>query len=154
MRQILNDDGVGQVNDAGEFFVSHVVRWGDCDPARIVYTPRILEYALEALEAFVDQVLGYSWANIIGDRGLSTPMVDAHIAFKKAMRPGDLVITKVRIDKISGSTITYGFAGENRDGETLYEATIVNVFVDDTRYKAVPIPDDIRQRATDYMAAP
>ena len=33
------------------FTVMRTVRWGDCDPAGIIYTPRVLDYAMEILEA-------------------------------------------------------------------------------------------------------
>ena len=27
-----------------------MVRWGDCDPAGIIYTPKAIDYALETIE--------------------------------------------------------------------------------------------------------
>ncbi len=37
---------------AHPFTVTRTVRWGDCDPAGIIYTPRVLDYAMEILEAW------------------------------------------------------------------------------------------------------
>ncbi len=34
------------------FTVTRTVKRGDCDPAGIIYTPRVLDYAMEALEAW------------------------------------------------------------------------------------------------------
>ncbi|MGA8291299.1 MAG: hypothetical protein WB820_02120, partial [Rhodoplanes sp.] len=36
----------------GKFTVRRIVNWGDCDPAGIVYTPRVLDYVCETIDAF------------------------------------------------------------------------------------------------------
>ena len=40
------------------FTVTRTVKWGDCDPAGIIYTPRVLDYAMEIVEAWYREVLG------------------------------------------------------------------------------------------------
>src|SRR3989304_1747723 len=41
------------------------VAFGDCDPARIYYAPRAVDYAVEAVEAWHESVLGVSWTEWI-----------------------------------------------------------------------------------------
>ncbi len=43
------------------FTVTRTVKWGDCDPAGIIYTPRVLDYAMEILEAWYREVVGVPW---------------------------------------------------------------------------------------------
>jgi len=40
------------------FTLRRVVRWGDCDPAGIVYTPRFLDYVVSGYEGFISHLLG------------------------------------------------------------------------------------------------
>ena len=37
---------------AKPFSKERFVRWGECDPAGVIYTPRVFEYALDTLEEF------------------------------------------------------------------------------------------------------
>ncbi len=46
------------------FAVTRTVKWGDCDPAGIIYTPRVLDYAMEILEALVPRGLGGAVAGL------------------------------------------------------------------------------------------
>ena len=55
------------------FSVRRTVIWGDCDPAGIVYTPRVLDYAMEILEAWYREVLGVSWLKLNREMGMGAP---------------------------------------------------------------------------------
>lgn len=131
---------------SGRFDHPLTVRWGDCDPAGIVYTPNILGYAIEAVEAWYAAALGESWPQIIATRGLSTPMVHVSLDFSKAMRPGDAIRVGVEVTKIGGATLTFAVQGVDAGGDPTFIAKIVSCFIDDAAYKAVPIPPDLRQK--------
>ena len=52
------------------------VAWGDCDPARIAYSGRVPDFALEAIDAFWEHHLdGEGWFQLVLDRGIGTPFV-------------------------------------------------------------------------------
>ena len=53
----------------GKFTVRRIVNWGDCDPAGIVYTPRVLDYACETIDAFLREELNASWWQVSGRAG-------------------------------------------------------------------------------------
>jgi 4-hydroxybenzoyl-CoA thioesterase len=137
----------------GGFAYPLTVRWGDCDPAGIVYTPNILGYAIEAVEGWFAAVLGESWPRIIAGRGLSTPMVHVSLDFSKPMRTGDRIAVEIEVTKIGGSTLTFAARGRDEQGAATFFAEIVSCFIDDAAYKAVPIPPDLRGKVEAYQAA-
>ena len=56
------------------FTQTRVIKWGECDPAGIVYTPRILDYAMETVEAWYRDVLGVPWVKLNAELHLGSPM--------------------------------------------------------------------------------
>lgn len=122
------------------------IRWGDCDPAGIVYTPNILGYAVEAIEAWYARVLRTSWPAIMAERDMATPMVSAELAFKKPMRPGDRVGLRVRVSRLGRTSLTFAVAGEDAQGDTLFTAVLSSCFIDRKTFRPTPIPADLRAR--------
>lgn len=137
------------------FTVRRIVRWGECDPAGIVYTPRFLDYATEAVDDFVREVLGTTWYKLRRiDRG--HPMVHASLDFYKPLAADDLFDLVVIVEHVGRSSIAYQVAGRNLDGELCFEAKMVGSIIQingPADMKAIPIPDDIRGRLETYRKA-
>ncbi|MDH3966294.1 MAG: acyl-CoA thioesterase, partial [Rhodospirillales bacterium] len=66
------------------FNVTRRVKWGDCDPAGIIYTPRVLDYAMETLEAWNREVLGVPWMKLNWEMSMGWPTVRAELDFLAA----------------------------------------------------------------------
>ncbi len=43
---------------AKRFVVQRRVRWGECDPAEVVYTPQFAHYVVAAVDDFFQEVVG------------------------------------------------------------------------------------------------
>jgi 4-hydroxybenzoyl-CoA thioesterase len=50
-------------------------QWGDTDAARIVYTGKIADYILEAIDHFMREVLEMPWFELNVDEQVGTPFV-------------------------------------------------------------------------------
>ena len=86
------------------FAVTRTVKWGDCDPAGIIYTPRVLDYAMEILEAWYREVVGVPWLVLNRDMGLGAPTVRAELGFFDApYSDQDMVIRLVVADPWAGA---------------------------------------------------
>lgn len=137
------------------FTIRRIVRWGECDPAGIVYTPRFLDYATEAVDDFVREVLGTTWYKLRHiDRG--HPMVHASLDFYKPLAADDLFDLVVIVEHVGRSSIAYQIAGKNTDGELCFEAKMVGSIIQingPADMKAIPIPDDMRERLEAYCKA-
>lgn len=136
--------------EGGLFIHRRRVHFGDSDAARIVYTPRFLEYAMEALEVFMADVIGYDWYTINKDFGFGTPFVKIGMEISAPLRPGDRVDITVLVDKVGGSSIHFRTIGRRRDGVEAFQTTFVCVVADQEKVKAIPMPAQMRSRLEAY----
>ena len=116
------------------------VRWGDSDPARIAYTARFGDFAMEAIEAFFQDRLGAGFYELNLDHGIGTPFVRVEFAFRSPLTPRDTLATEVRLARLGGSSAHFALAG--RVGARLaFEAKLVCACVRLTDGAAMtPIP--------------
>jgi YbgC/YbaW family acyl-CoA thioester hydrolase len=115
------------------------IRWGESDPARIVYTARYLDFAMDAIEAFFTDRLGASFYEFNLDHGCGTPFVHVELDFRSPLTPRETLETEVRLARLGGSSLTFVVAG--RSGARLcYEGKLVCAFVDTTAPQMRPIP--------------
>ncbi len=134
------------------FSIKRMVRWGDCDPAGIIYSPRVFDYAVEAVEAWNREVLGVAWTELIGEMGMGAPMVRAECDYLHPLKPDQEIEVDVRIEKLGRSSLSYlvrGFDG-NRD---YFKARLVSCFVARPEFKSIEIPSPLRQRIAAYRDA-
>ena len=131
------------------------VRWGDSDPARIAYTVRFVDYAMEAIEEWFIAVLDIDWYRL-NVNGSGAPVVHLEFDFVSPLVSGDIVLVEVLIEEIGGSTITFSFTGySNTLEQKSFSGKIVSCIIDSTgeRAKAKAIPKDYRARIEQYVAA-
>ena len=137
---------------AESFQYRHHVRWGECDPAGIVYAPNILGYALQAVEAWFEEAVGESWSAVIAGRGLATPWAHVDLDFVKPMRPGDRITVGLVLDTLGTSSLGFTAVGVDRDGAQLFRARLVSCFVRQATGRPAPIPEDLRHRMARWLA--
>lgn len=129
----------------GPFVHERRIRWGESDPARIAYTARFLDFAMDAIEAYLLDRWGASYYELNVDHGRGTPFVKVELEFRSPLTPRDTLATEVRVARIGGSSTTFVVAG--RVGDRLaYEGRLTCAYVDVTgeRMRPVPIPDAYR----------
>jgi YbgC/YbaW family acyl-CoA thioester hydrolase len=129
------------------FVLARRIRFGDCDPAGIVYTGRFLDFALEAIESFFTDRLGASFYEFNADHGIGTPFVHVELDFRSPATPRDTMETEVRLVRMGGSSLT--FVTEGRvEGRLCYEGRLVCAFVQTRapQLKPIAVPDDVRVR--------
>ncbi len=120
------------------------VTWGETDAARIAYTPRILDYAMEALEAWFVERLGCGWFEMNLDHGIGTPFVHASLDFRSPVTPRDAIETTVLHARLGGSSLRFAVRGHAAGGRLVYEGTLVCAFVDNSAMRPIPVPDRFR----------
>ncbi|HYZ30734.1 MAG TPA: thioesterase family protein [Crenalkalicoccus sp.] len=119
------------------------ITWGETDAARIAYTARFLDYAMEAVEAWFIERVGIGWYELNVDLGIGTPFVHVSLDFRSPVTPRDTLESAVRLTRLGGSSLRFAVTG--RVGERLvYEAMLVCAFVDNTKMKAIPVPERFR----------
>lgn len=128
-----------------EFRTTVSVRFGDVDPAGIVYFPRIYEYLHEAFEDVWEQHVGERYYRMIQDERRGFPLVHSEVDFKSPLRFGDVVDVRVTCTKLGNSSTTLRY--RLFVGETLcVHAVQTTACVDLDAGKAIPMTDEHRAR--------
>ena len=135
------------------FTIRRTVKWGECDPAGIVYTPRFLDYAIEAAEAWFKEITGYHWNTTRQEMALGSPMVHCSLDFYHPLRPEDVFDLSVALERLSRATYQLGIAGHDMAGTHCFQAKLVGALVSYETKKAVRIPAEFRARMEAYAEA-
>ena len=145
------------VSDA-PLVIRRVVRWGECDPAGIVYTPRFLDYCVTAYEAFLGQMLGGPLHATKHAMGVDFPFRGAELDFRSPL-PLDAAFTmEVRVGDIRTRTFDlhvtarHVVAEGKRKGPIAFVARLTPVVVDPETRSAVALPKTLKDRVSDYAA--
>ena len=121
------------------------VGWGDCDPARIAYTGRLPNFALEAIDAWWGDTIGADWYHMELDRGFGTPFVSLSMDFRSPVTPRNPLICKVAPTKLGTTSVTLRVEGF-QDGVLCFEGAFTEIFMIPGKFKSVPPPAEIRAK--------
>jgi YbgC/YbaW family acyl-CoA thioester hydrolase len=131
--------------------VRRAARWGECDPAGIVYTPRFLDWVIEAVEAFFATVLQVPWLDLRRSHGLASPMARVSLDFKRPVAAGDEIDVELVVARIGRTSLTFAITGRRRS-EPCFTAEVTTVFVDMASDTPTRVPDLLRDRAARFHA--
>ena len=120
------------------------VTWGDCDPARIVYTGRLPWFALDAINAWWEARLGGDgWFQMELDRNVGTPFVRLEMDFQRPVTPRHRLICHVWPVRLGETSITFRVDG-SQDGHLCFSTRTVSVFITADKFEKQRPPSDIR----------
>jgi 4-hydroxybenzoyl-CoA thioesterase/acyl-CoA thioester hydrolase len=128
------------------------IRFGHCDPAGIVYTPKFFDIFNVAIEKWYEDALGIDYYEIIGARRIGLGYANAHADFFSPCTMGsplDIVVDLERIGNSSFVILLHAFQGEI---EALRGRFTV-VTTDLTNHKPAPIPEDLRGALLVYSSS-
>jgi len=131
------------------FIQSRIVCWGDCDPAGIIYTPRILDYAIETVETCLREVMGASWNVMREQHNIGGPTVHFECDIRKPLAPDMAVDLVLTLEKLGRSSMTSRIVCVDAEGVEYFRVLLVNCFVtgdSPTDIRALPISETWRER--------
>lgn len=135
-------------------FVREVpVRFGDCDPAGIVFYPRYFEMFNNLVEDWCAQGLGTSFRELHHERGLGVPTVSIQTEFLATSKLGDVLRAELSVVKLGGASFTLAIRLAGEDGGERVRATLVLVLMELDTKRATRIPDAMRARIAAYAPA-
>lgn len=132
------------------FAVTRRVSWGDCDPAGILYTPRVFDYCTEAIERWYAGPMGTDWPTMNRRDNMGSPTVHAECDYLVPMPPGLELQVRVLVTKVGASSINFLVEGVAAEGVVHFRARYVACITDFAQSKAVPIPEPLRSRIVAY----
>jgi acyl-CoA thioesterase FadM len=135
-----------QVLSAKPFVVRRRVRWGECDPAGVVYTGKFTDYLLSAVMLFHEHLLGDFSEGYRKKMGIETPCKGITLSFSRALWPNESFDMHVTVGDIRTSSYDIAVQARMPDGTPVFSGTFSPVCIPQTERRAIPIPDDMRQR--------
>jgi len=137
------------------------VRFGDCDPAGIVYYPRFLHFFHEAMETWFLEKLDYPYHEVILGKQIGFPSVHCEADFRIPCGLGEVLAVELRVIKLGRSSIHFDYQvrtfGEPASPLRLQGATVCVVMdlnpESPTFRRPLPIPGALRARIEAFMVA-
>lgn len=123
-----------------EFLYKQDVLFRHCDPAGIMFFPRILEIVNDAVEDFFEQIVQWSFADIHPDWGV--PTAEINTRFVAACRLSESLTLSVKVAHLGKSSLTLKTVGRV-ENETRFKTTQTVVCIGPNK-KPVAWPDRVR----------
>lgn len=127
------------------------VKWGECDPAGVVYTATFADYAICAAELFYGALLGGTPQQAKSAMGFGTPSRALSFDFLRSLRPDDEFDMTVRVADVRSRTYVLDIAGATPQGEPVFNARLTPVCVARPERRSIDIPPAFRQALLDYQ---
>jgi acyl-CoA thioesterase FadM len=119
----------------------------------MIYTPRVIDYAIEAVEAWYREVIGISWMRSNFSMDTSLPTVRVECDFIRPPHPESEIDMQVRVERLGKTSITVLIDGLNDDGEPYFKVKLVTCYIALGELKPIDIPDDFRSPIAAYQTA-
>lgn len=106
---------------SSSYLAQRKVRFGDCDPAGIVYYPRYFEMLNGVIEDWWHDI-GLSWATVLPHRDIVTPVSHLETHFLRPSNLGDQLNIVLTVETLTRSSIrlVLRVSGTNPSDERLH----------------------------------
>lgn len=145
------------MSETGTHVLRVHARFGDCDPAGIVYFPKFFDFFHQAMETWFCAI-GAPYDDVIVGRQIGFPAVHTEADFRAPTRFGEAIDVQLRVEKLGNTSIRFGYR-VHAPGETqprVTGATVCVVMDLDPQSpgfrQALAVPDDLRARIEAFMA--
>lgn len=129
------------------------IRFAHCDPAGIVFYPRYFEMMNGVVEDWCAQSLGWSFHEMHLVRGIGLPTVHIETDFIKPSQLGETLHASLQVQKIGGASVHLELQFCGADDDLRVKAQLVLVTMDLQKYRAIAIPEELKQRMQPYCCA-
>ena len=136
--------GIGGAD--GGFSVQRRVRWGECDPAGVMYTPRFADFVVDAFLDFLEHLLGAPLEARLRELDCGTPAMSLNLEFERSLWPGELVTLDVSVAEVRRRSFDLVVRATMEDGQPAFRARVGIVCVYHTRREARAIPEPLLER--------
>jgi len=132
------------------FYSDMLVRFSHCDPAGIVFYPHYFVMFNGLVEDWFNHGLEINYADFITERRLGVPIVNLSCDFKIPSKIGEIITLTLNIEHIGNTSLKLAIHAIYEE-ETRLAAQLTLVVTTLDNLRAVPIPDDLRARLSDFQ---
>lgn len=134
-----------KVRSWAPYEVRFPVRFGLCDPARIIYFPNYFDFFHAAMEDFFRDRVGALYHVLLARDRITFPTVHLEVDFQAPVSYGDEAVIQVEVAKVGRSSVAFRYTGRRgSDGTRCVVATATTVATDLDKFKSVALPDALR----------
>ncbi len=134
---------------AKRFVVQRRVRWGECDPAEVVYTPQFAHYVVAAVDDFFQEVVGRAPYAPSSRDGVGFPLKALSFEFSHFLKTGDCFEMTIEVTALRHRSFDLRVQAFC-EGRAVFEATYSPVCVDMRTKSATLLPAAVRRALADY----
>lgn len=135
---------------SSEFSIKRRVRFGDCDPGGVIYTPNVGFYVVEAVRSFMDSILEAPMERAILDMGILPPARAISIEFESFMKWDDEIDITVSVKDVGTSSFTFSILG-HFGATRVFSSKFTQVCVDPESNRPTPIPEKLRELLVGHL---
>jgi len=134
------------------FTIEEHVRWSDIDRAGIIYYGQFLRF-FEIAETELFRGVGLPYSEVFDRFDIWLPRVQIHFDFRKPLVLDDPIEVSAYVGRFGTKSLTLRFE-VTRKGESglVAEGHVVLACVSRSTFKSVPIPAEIVDALTPYLA--
>jgi len=129
------------------------VKWGECDPAGVVYTVTFSEYVISAAELFYGALFETTPQRAKREQGFGTPSRALTFDFQRSLRPDDEFDMTVTVADIHSRSYVLDVTGRTPAGDVVFVAKLTPVCVARDERRSIEIPDALREALQRYRDA-
>ena len=128
------------------------VKFGECDPAGVVYTPNFSEFALSAYQWFMSSLLGEPMFAAMNRMGFDSPIKALTFEFLSMLAVEDVFDMTCRVVDIRHRTFDVEVVGRSTTGplHDLFIARITPIMLSRSDRRSIEIPDVLRRQLERY----
>jgi acyl-CoA thioesterase FadM len=135
------------------FVVRRCVKWGECDPAGVVYTVNFSEYVIAVANRFYAYLLGAPLEPAKNEHGFGTPVKALSFVFNKSLRPDELFDMSVTVIGVRDRSFDLAIEATNMSGESVFSAKLSPICIARPERRSIAIPPLFRAKLLAVMTA-
>ena len=136
-----------------KYTIEERVRWGDVDAASIIFYGAYIRF-FEFAETELFRAVGLPYSVMFEELDIWLPRVHLECDFHHAAQLDDLLEVSVFVGRIGNKSMRLDFEVRRKGDEVVIaQAHFVLAAVRRDTFETVIIPDELRQRLSDYLAA-
>jgi acyl-CoA thioesterase FadM len=129
------------------------VKWGECDPAGVVYTVAFSEYVMSAAELFYGSLFETTPQRAKKEQGFGTPSRALDFDFRLSLRPDDEFEMTIGVVDIRSRTYVLEITGRTATGDVAFVARLTPVCVARDERRSIESPPNFRKALEHYRNA-
>jgi acyl-CoA thioesterase FadM len=127
------------------FVTRRTILFGDCDPAGIVFTPRVGYFVVEAVQEYLTHLLGGPGLRRIAEMGVMPPARALSVEFLTPMAWDEVISIAVSNQAPGSTSFTCQLVARNAANAVTFRASLTQVCVDPASKRPVALPDALHR---------